>query len=486
MRNLGVVLAFRILTLVYQVVKARFLDPVAVGIVAIGEALVGFVQTFADPGIERAAVQVEGEDRKVLNTALCLRFAFALPCYAALWLLAPLWGEWAEGGRFATEVTWVVRLIGLNLVIGVVSIVPSAQFTRHLLFGRIEAAQFAAVVLSSALGIYLLWVPRMEYRAVAISAVVNVGAYALFVSVINPSHFGRGWDRDVARRLLGYGKYVFAGSVLIFLINNVDYAIMARVCGMADLGVYTMAFTWGNRVVLDFTHVASKVMFPTLSRLQSDLGRFRSAYLSALRFGAFLVCPLALGMAAISETFVPRVLGAKWDPEVTRLLPLWCAYGCLRSFASVHGDALAASGHPRLVTLTSGLFLVLVVPSGVLAARAHGALGLTCAFLSVSFLANLFAIGLVRRVLSADVTEISAWILRPLSASALMAGAVWALSRGWPGRGWVELGVLVAAGGLLYVFASLLLQRSTLREAWGLLQEALRGRAPSVDAHPEA
>ncbi|GEM_PF-5392583 len=484
-RSLGVVLAFRVLTLAYQIVKARFLDQVSVGIVALGETLIGFVQTFADQGVERAAVQVEGDDRKVLNTALCLRLAFSVPCYAILWFVAPMWGTW-QGGEFAAEVTWVVRLVGLNLVIGVVSIVPSAQFTRHLLFGRIETAQFSAILLSSGLGIYLLWVHKMGYRAVAISAVANVGAYTLFVSAMNPAHFGRGWDRETARRLLGYGKYVFAGSVLIYLINYVDNVIISSERGVAELGVYAMAFTWGNRVVLDFTHVASKVMFPTLSRLQSDPSRFRGAYLNALRFGAFLVCPLALGMAAVSETFVPCVLGATWDPEVTKLLPVLCVYGCLRSFASIHGDALAASGRPRLVTLTSALFLALVVPSGVLAARAHGALGLTYAFVSVSFLANLFAIVLVRRALAASIGEIAEWILRPLAAAGLMAGGVWGLSRTWPGKGWTELGTLVLTGAALYLLGSLLLQRATLRETWGLLREALHIKTPSVDARPEA
>lgn len=484
-RNLGVVLAFRILTLAYQVVKARFLDHVSVGIVACGETLIGFVQTFADQGVERAAVQVEGDDRKVLNTALCLRVAFSVPCYAILWFVAPIWGSW-QGGASAAEVTWVVRLIGLNLLIGVVSIVPSAQFNRHLLFGRVETAQFAAILLSSGLGIYLLSVHEMGYRAVAISAVAQVGTYTLLVSAMNPSHFGRGWDREVARRLLGYGKYVFAGSVLIYLINYVDNVIISSERGVAELGVYAMAFTWGNRVVLDFTHVASKVMFPTLSRLQSDPSRFRGAYLNALRFGAFLVCPLALGMAAVSETFVPCVLGTHWDPGVTRLLPVLCMYGCLRSFASIHGDALAASGRPRLVTLTSALFLALVVPSGVLAARAYGAMGLACVFLSVSFLANLFSIGLVRRALAADLGEIAGWIVRPLIAAGLMAGAVWGVSWAWPGRGWAELVALVCAGAVLYPLASLLLQRSTLTGAWGLLRETLRGGAPSVDARPEA
>ncbi len=485
LRNLVIVLTFRGLTLVYQIVKARFLDQVSVGIVAIAETLIGFVQTFADPGIERAAVQVEGDDRKVLNTALRLRLALAIPCYAGLWFIAPSWGV-GWGGKFAEEVTWVVRLIGLSLVIGVPSIVPSAQFTRHLLFGRVETARFAAVVLSSVLGIYLLWVHRLGYRAVAISAVANVGAYTLIISAMNPSHFGRGWDREVARRLMGYGKYVFAASVLIYLINNIDYPIMARVRGVGELGFYAMAFSWGNRVVQDFTHVASKVMFPTLSRLQADPSRLRGAYLKSLRFGAFLVCPFALGMAAISETFVPRILGMRWDPGVTRLLPLWCAYGCLRSFASIHGDALDASGRPRLNMLTSALFLALVVPSGVLAARAYGALGLTCAFLLVSLLANLFAIGLVRRALAADLGEIARWILRPLAAAALMGGGVWGLSRAWPGRGGIELGVLVVTGAVLYPLASLLLQRGTLKEAWSLLREALRGRPPSVDARPEA
>lgn len=477
-RSLGVVLLFRLLTVVYQVFKARLLDPAAVGIVSIGETLVGLGQTAADAGIERAAIQVTGEDRAVVNTAFLLRLALAVPCFAALCLFAPIWGAW-QGGGHAADVVWVVRLLAFNLVIGVPSIVPSTQLTRHLQFGRNEAAQFAAIVMSSLLGMGLLYWARLGYRAVAIAAVANVGCYTLLVCAMNRGHFHAAFGRATARRLLGFGKYAMANGVLIYLINNVDNAILSPIRGLAELGVYQVAWTWGNAIVLNFTQVASKVMFPTLARLQSEPERFRSAYLHNLRFGAFVVCPIGLGLAAVAPQFVPRVLGPAWDPAVTRILPLWCVYGCLRSFASVHGSALDASGHPRLITLTSLLFLLLVVPSGILAAQAWGALGLTCAFLCVSFLANLLAIGLVRKAIGVRIGEVAGWILRPLLSATLMAAAVAAVTRLFPGRGWAHLLVPVFAGVWLYLGASSVLQRSTLVEAWRLL---LRGLLPSVDA----
>jgi len=477
-RSLGVVLLFRLLTVGYQVFKARLLDRASVGIFSIGETLVVLSQPFADPGIERAAVQIPGDDRKVLNTALLLRFAFAVPCYAAIWFLAPYWGAW-QGGDHTRAVVWVIRLVGLNLLIGVPSIVPSAEYTRRLRFGRNETAQFIAVLVSSLLGMGLLYWTSLGYRAVAISALANVGCYTAFVCVMNRGHFHAAWDRGTARALLSYGKHAFASGLLISVINNVDYVIVGRICGLRELGVYLIAFTWGHFVVLHFTAVASKVMFPTLSRLQSDPDRFRAAYLHNLRFGAFLVCPMALGLAAVAPQFVPRVLGPTWDPDVTRLLPLLCAYGCLRSFASIHGDALSASGNPRLVTLTSFLFVALVVPSAILAAEGWGAFGLICAFLSVSFLANLFAIGLVRKTIGARVAEVGGWILRPLVSALLMAGAVRGLGVLWPGTAWPHLLVLVFAGVWLYLGASALLQRATVAEAWRLL---LRGLLPSVDA----
>ena len=93
--------------------------------------------------------------------------------------------------------------------------------------------------------------------------------------------------------MLQYGKYIFGGSLLVFLKSNLDNVVVKKLLGLTMLGYYGLAFDISN---YPSTYIISRtfgVSFPAFSKLQDDeegLCRafLKSFTLSEINNGIFL------------------------------------------------------------------------------------------------------------------------------------------------------------------------------------------------------
>ena len=67
-----------------------------------------------------------------------------------------------------------------------------------------------------------------------------------------------------------YGKHIVSSQSLIFLITNVDNAIVGRYAGQAALGYYQFAYNISNMPATQITSIVSQVMFPAFSKLAGE------------------------------------------------------------------------------------------------------------------------------------------------------------------------------------------------------------------------
>ena len=113
------------------------------------------------------------------------------------------------------------------------------------------------------------------------------------------------------------------------------------------VGLYGAGSRLSASPITGITHVAGQVIFPALSRLQTDAERFKLRFLESLRMISLLTIPICVTLIALGEPIVV-ILGERWrgGGEVLQILGV---YALGLSLIDVGREVFKASGQPRLL-----------------------------------------------------------------------------------------------------------------------------------------
>lgn len=464
--------ASKLLVFVVTLVMARLLVPEDFGVVAVGLAIVAFLEVALDLGVGSALVyeQERGITRRV-QTAFSLNVGIAAACTLVGVLIAPVVAD-----VFDVEDVALLRVLFLYFLLRGLVQVPDAVLRRDLLFRRRALVEISRAVTRGAVSIPL--------------AVSGVGPWALVIGILASEAVGivLTWiavrfvptfslDRSIARTLLGFGTAVLSLKILGAILENADYYIVGSQLGTYELGIYTLAFRVPEIVLANVFWIFSTVAFSIYARARSrDMADLRSAALRALQLITLFAFPAGVGMAVVSKSVTVSLLGWEWEDAATPMLFVALSMG-VSSIGYASGDVFPAVGRPGLlIRIVAPMVVVKVI--GLLIAAPHGldAMAATLFGLSVVFAA-------VRLTVANRLLEVSASTsLRAMAPGAI--AAVGALMGALPvvllREPDVLTLVLAILGGILGVAVLLLLFcRSVLRDLGELATSMRRAKAGS-------
>jgi PST family polysaccharide transporter/lipopolysaccharide exporter len=458
---MGQNVAGRVLQLLMLVVLARLIGPREMGLTGIALLGLSAMKKFTNIGLNSALIQQKEENvDEYLNTTWLLEIGRGLLIASVLFAAAPFVADFFGVPR-ATD---MLRVIGLTPLVaglrnpGVVYFQKDLNFHKQFVY-RIsgEVVQFGVAVAYA-----LVWPTAWAF-------VVAYVASDLFRSLLSYAIHGyRPWpvfDRDAARELIDYGKWITGTSILFFLYSEGDDAVVGWLLAPAALAFYQYAYRFSNAPATELSQVVSKVMFPAFSKLQDDPALLRDAYLKTVRMTSFVAFPAAFGIAAVAPSFVPAFFGPDWTPMITAVQIL-AAYGLLRAIGKTFGPVWKAIGRPDYVTKLSllrvALIAVVIYPATTRLGIEGTALTVTAIYLFPMMPLDLY---LIARSVDTSVSRILTEFSYPLAASAVMAACVYATQL------WLELSpllefvLLVPLGALVYVVAVSVLE---LQFGWGI------------------
>jgi O-antigen/teichoic acid export membrane protein len=230
-----------------------------------------------------------------------------------------------------------------------------------------------------------------------------------------------------------HAGWLMLGALAMNLINMGDYFVIGFVVGPAVVGVYFFAFQLVAQMTVMLSDNLQQVLFPTLTRLQDEPERLRSATLRTLRAFSFLAAPASLGLA-VTIPFIEQVIWqGKFAHDAVPAVQILCLFFAFRLTNGFTMSVLKARG-----AFQGWFWTTLVEGVGVVAAATLGAwLGgqpWTIA-LAVGVWAVISRLGItLYAVRPNEITpmEVADALLRPLLL-AVAAGAVvmipsWALA----------------------------------------------------------
>lgn len=456
-----------LLNVIRLLVLARILAPNDFGLMGIALLTMAALEVFSLTGFQAALIQKKEDIHAFLNPAWTILVIRAVALFAIMFLSAPLVASFFN----SPDAEPIIRVIGFSVLfvgfsnIGVVLFKKELDFRKESMYQISGTLADFGVSIASALILQSVW--ALVFGHIAATATRLVLGY-----VLHPFRPRFRFDFAKTRELWGFGRWIAGSGIMLFAINQGVDTFIGRFLGAISLGIYQLANQISSLPSVMLTSVVTEVMFPTYSKLQSDIALLSKAYMRTLEVTSMLVFPISGLILVCSHDFTLVVLGEKWS-GIIEPMKILALCGLVSALAGLNASILHAVRRPDIITKLTLIKLAIIATLIYPATVEWGLEGaaIVVLFSSLLITPNTYYI-VVKRILGCPAASILRCIALPSIGAVVMGIVVGSLLL--LGTSMLILTVSILIGILVYIGITLLLGRMTGLRAWSSVIEVLR------------
>jgi O-antigen/teichoic acid export membrane protein len=421
----------QLLSLASSVVLTRLLFPEDYGLLMLVNAVITALHLFSDIGINQSLIHSKrGEEPDFINTAWTLQIlrglALGLASFVVAWPAA-----WYYADQDPTqELRWLIPAMGFTEILNGFASTSLITLNRRLVLGKvvlldiiINVVQFAVQV-AWALAWRNVW--ALIAGPVVGSLLRTVASHWVLANYRNRLR----WERTAVRELVHFGKWIYVGTALAFVANQIDTFTLGKVAlgGFAVLGVYSIAKRLANIPGAIMAPFSTQLIFPMYTRLLEQGRPLGVIFHRVHLVGGGVAALLMAGLLATGHPLVECLYPANFQDAGWMLWII--AFSCWFSILDhLEASALLAMGKSTFSTISNGADVLMMAVAMPLGYRWFGVPGLIGGFVLGDFMRYVATVWQLAReklpVLQYDLI---------LSLFVVLTGvaAVWLGPRIWP------------------------------------------------------
>ena len=363
------------------------------------------------------------------------------------------------------------------------SSIPERLLYRNLRF-RFVALTRAGGELAFSAGAMLMAALGKGGMAIIVATLLRSGLRSLiFVVAIHP----RTWLRphplrwSTTRAMFSFGLPLSVSNIAGVLSTRWDNLITSRYFGPGVMGAYNLAYGLSEMPVTQVAEQVGDVLLPSFAQMAPEERRKTLGRSMALL--GIIVFPLAVGLAAVSDTLARAFFDAKWA-GVGPMLAMLSVLSITRpviyivvSYMQASSRVFAVSSIEVTKMFVLFAMMILAAPYGIMALC--GAVGLAFFFQAI---AGLWVVTRDGLSLGGTLLGLARPLLSTLPMAAAVLGARWGLAA--VGLQSPKLGLIVEiiVGAVVYVPSAFLIAGDTARDLLSLIRKRKQRPTPEESA----
>ncbi len=459
-------------TLAISALLARLVLPEAHGIITLTAVFINFSIMLCQSGMGAALVRKETLEEVDCNNAFYMSLAIALACYIAFFFASPYIADFYNEPILKAVLR--VQMLGLFLVS--LGIVNGSIITREF---RFKEACIAGIIANAAGGICGV---IMAYAHWGVWALVfytllrdGIGAFVTFLMV--RWHPTGKIDFQKMKGILSFSIWLLIGGIFDFIGNNFSSTLIGKVYSMVDLGYYGKGMHVPEMIGLYTFGSISGVMLPTFANYQNDKEKLKSVMRRMVEMSMYILGPMMLGLALLSDKLIPFLFGPGWEPAVP-IMMVTCLYFTMNPLRITNAQLLYAMGDSRAVFILDTTRSAMIILGDIICANV---LKLDITHLAsvipvVSVINACMTQFMVRKYIGYKYSEWLGDMLPAILLCAAMGGAVLLTGLLPLGNRYVLMFIQVAVGVIAYVGLSALTKNKSFYDMVDILKEKFGGR----------
>jgi O-antigen/teichoic acid export membrane protein len=264
------------------------------------------------------------------------------------------------------------------------------------------------------------------------------------------------FSRELFWELFRYGRHIWGTAVLVFLVTQIDDAVVGRVLDLDRLSLYALAYMLANLPITSIVGVATQVAFPTWSQVvrAGDVATRDRMFLDTVRFTGALSIALSMALLTSGADLLETAFGAKWrDADAALQVLVW--FGLIRGVSSNFGTLFNSLGRPGLVLREIAVKVVIILALLYPMTVAWGIRGAALAVTLPMVFITPVAAHIYLRIAGIPTRAAAATLVWPALGAALVIGAreglgesAWLAALPVPARavGWLVVATLGVLG----------------------------------------
>ncbi len=301
--------ANQVLRLGSNLILTRLLVPEIFGLGALINTFIIGLNMFSDIGIGPSIIENErGEEPLFLNTAWTIQVLRGV----AIWLCACIFA-WPFA-RFYGEpqLGWLIFVSGITGVIAGFNSTGIFTATRRLMLKRLTLIEIGTHMVSIVVVIGWALITPTIWAFVAgslFSTFFKMLASHLLLSDVKHKFI---WDKNSARSLVKFGRWIFVSTVLGYLALHIDRLVLGKFLSLKELGIYSIASMIANTIQQLFGAMGQRVLLPLYSKLKKLPASELRRKVLKLRIRLLLIYLPPLFIFVI---FGPEIITLLYDPR---------------------------------------------------------------------------------------------------------------------------------------------------------------------------
>ncbi|MES2296663.1 MAG: oligosaccharide flippase family protein [Pseudomonadota bacterium] len=452
--------------LVSMGVLARLLPPDSYGLMAMAMTVTNLAYLFRDLGTMVAIVQRPQVSPTLVSTLFWLNTALA----AAIALLLGVGAAPIARAYGQPQLAPLVGALSLAFPISSLGAVQQALLERDARFRVLARIEAVSALCALSLALALAWCGAGVWSLVAQMLVATALTTVQSMRAL-PWRPCKVFALDELRSIFGFSAHFSLFQYVNYLERNADSVIIGAALGPGALGVYAIAAKVMLFPMQNITGVATRALFPAMSRHQGAREQLGRLYLRATRSISTVSAPLMAGLFFLREPFVALLLGPRWSGAAP-VLKWLAAAGFIQAITASTGAVFMALGKTRLLLMLGVLGAALQVAAFLIGVR-WGIEGVAASFLAANLLNLLPALAIVVSMLRIAPRAALRDIGTPVAAAGFMLLVLWLAQAGGvmalAGRA-TGFALCIVIGAIAYAFALLVLLQQDLSDMRALLR----------------
>lgn len=328
--------------LLVELVLARILLPEDYGLIALVTVFIQILNVFVDSGLGNALIQKKNADDLDFSTVFYFNIVWCLVLYGLLFVVAPIFASLY--GK--TELTIVLRVLGLQVIISGIKNVQQAYVSRTMQFKRFFYATLTGTLGAAVVGIF------MAYQGFGVWALVCQQLFNVLVDTVvlwitvkwRPKKL---FSFARLKALFSYGWKLLASSLLDTVYGEIRQLVIGKLYSSSDLAFYNRGKQFPNLIVTNINTSIDSVLLPTMSKEQDNKERVKKMTRRSIQVSTYIMAPLMIGLACCADKVVTLILTTKWLPCVF-FLHIFCITYMFYPIHTANLNAIKAMGRSDL------------------------------------------------------------------------------------------------------------------------------------------
>jgi len=293
---------------------AWFIAPEDFGLVAMITIFITVSTVFINGGFVAALIRQKEVTELQLNSVFFIIIALALFIYALLFFLAPVIASFYQQPRLVE----ILRVASLSFVFLSLSIVHSTVMQRKLLFKLQFKTSLPSAILSGVIAVALAYLGFGVWAIIA-QMVVFSALNTLLLWNLKIWHPQFQFSLNAIKPIFRFGVIIFVEAVIKEIFLKMNLAVIGKFYALDLVGLFFFAGKVADLIVQQAISSVQRVTFPVLSQLQDDPVRLKEGYRKVIQLTVFLIYPIFIITAALSEPIFDLILPDKWSDAVSYL-----------------------------------------------------------------------------------------------------------------------------------------------------------------------